>query len=127
MNAPTLPDMAARIQWIRGMCSDEVPYPEIDAALAALLDTKPTNEEDAVPADERAGACVRHQHAHDPDCADCRSAAAFKRGDPPAHREHGRKGRHVHDGRPGRLGRRSVALMSAPLPDKRTTSNGAPA
>jgi hypothetical protein len=32
--------------------------------------------------EETAGACVRHQHVHDPDCEDCQAAAAFKVGDP---------------------------------------------
>jgi hypothetical protein len=32
--------------------------------------------------EETAGACVRHQGAHDASCLDCRTAAAFKRGDP---------------------------------------------
>lgn len=30
-------DITARIQWIRGMCSDESPHTEIDAALADVL------------------------------------------------------------------------------------------
>jgi hypothetical protein len=41
-----------------------------------------TDPEDRMATDETAGACVRHQHVHDPDCEDCQAAAAFKRGDP---------------------------------------------